>query len=192
MNTNSTAALTNFNSPLGTNDIRALKPPVDIPNVWLWVWAALGALALAGCLYIAWRYWRKKANQPAIIPVVPPHERARQKLQEALALIDQPRPFCIFVSDTVRLYLEERFDFHAPERTTEEFLHELKATDRLLPDQKQSLGEFLSVCDMVKFAKYEPGPSELQALHNSAVRLIDETEPQPMTPENAATEPVRS
>ena len=60
-------------------------------------------------------------------------------------LINQPRPFCILVSDTVRLYLEERFNFHAPERTTEEFLHELQATRLLLPDQKQSLGEFLSV-----------------------------------------------
>jgi hypothetical protein len=49
----------------------------------------------------------------------------------------------------------------------------------LLPDQKQSLGEFLNVCDMVKFARYEPGRPELEALHGSALRLIDETEPQP-------------
>ena len=53
----------------------------------------------------------------------------------------------------------------------------MKATDLLLPDQKQSLGEFLSVCDMVKFARYEPGPTELRSLYDSAVRLIDETEP---------------
>src|SRR5262249_14616385 len=91
----------------------------------------------------------------------------------------QPRPFCIMVSDTIRLYLEQRFSFHAPDRTTEEFLHELQATELLLPDQKQSLGEFLAICDMVKFARYEPGPPELRALHESAVRLIDETEPQP-------------
>jgi hypothetical protein len=90
------------------------------------------------------------------------------------------------VSDTVRQYLEERFQFHAPERTTEEFLHELKATDLLLPQQKESLGEFLSVCDMVKFARYEPGQPELQALHESAIRLIDETEPQPAPPETTA------
>jgi hypothetical protein len=87
------------------------------------------------------------------------------------------------VSDTVRQYLEERFNFRAPERTTEEFLHELKATDLLLADQKDSLGEFLSVCDMVKFARYEPGEPELQALYESAVRLVDETEPEPVSPE---------
>jgi hypothetical protein len=162
-----------------TNDIRAIRPPVDIPNPWLWVWWAAGVLVLAAAVYFAWRYFRRKAAIPPIIPRIPPHERARQRLREALALIAQPRPFCITVSDTVRLYLEERFNFHAPERTTEEFLHELKANELLLPDQKQSLGEFLAVCDMVKFARYEPGLPELRALHESAVRLIDETEPQP-------------
>jgi hypothetical protein len=184
--------ITNFDTPPATNDIRALKPPIEIPNVWLWVWGILGALVLAGSVYIAWRYWRKKANEPVFIPMIPPHERARQKLQEALAIIGQPRAFCILVSDTIRLYLEERFNFHAPDRTTEEFLHELKATDRLLPDQKESLGGFLSVCDMVKFARYEPGLPELQALHDSAVRLIDETEPQPLAPESEFPNPVRS
>ena len=46
-----------------------------------------------------------------VVPLVPPHVRAKQKLQEALALINQPRPFCIVVSDTIRFYLEERFEF---------------------------------------------------------------------------------
>jgi hypothetical protein len=167
-------------------DIRGIKPPIYIPNAWIWVWLILGLIILAVAAFFAWRFLRKQAAQPITIPVIPPHERARKKLQEALALIAQPRPFCILVSDTVRQYLEERFQFHAPERTTEEFLHELKATDLLLPQQKESLGEFLSVCDMVKFARYEPGQPELQALHESAIRLIDETEPQPAPPETTA------
>ena len=81
------------------------------------------------------------------------------------------------MSDTARFYLEERFDFRAPERTTEEFLRELAGTKLLLPDQKESLGEFLESCDLVKFAKYEPGEKELRELHYSAVRLVEETEP---------------
>ena len=72
----------------------------------------------------------------------PAHVRAKQKLQEALALDRPAREFCILVSDTVRWYLEERFDFRAPERTTEEFLHELQGTNLLTPDQKDSLGDF--------------------------------------------------
>ncbi len=189
MNTNA-LIITNSGAPPATNDIRALKPPIEIPNGWLWLWIALGLVALAVVLFFALKLWRQKAARIVLVPPVPPHLRARQRLQEALALISQPRPFCIAVSDTVRLYLEERFQFHAPERTTEEFLHELQATDLLLPDQKQSLGDFLSVCDMVKFARYEPGPPELQALYDSAMRLIDETEPQPLAPQTTPADPL--
>jgi hypothetical protein len=178
--------ITNLPAQAGTNDIRALKPPVEIPNFWIWVWVGIGVLVVAAAIFAIWWSSRKKVAMPPIVPIIPPHEEARKKLQEALAMLDQPKPFCVLVSDTVRVYLEKRFDFRAPDRTTEEFLYELKATDRLLPDQKESLGEFLSVCDMVKFAKYEPGKPELQALHNSASRLIDETEPQP-----AGNEPVQ-
>jgi hypothetical protein len=32
----------------------------------------------------------------------------------------------------------------------------------------------------VKFAKYEPVEPELRGLHSSALRLVEETEPQPM------------
>jgi len=108
---------------------------------------------------------------------MPAHVRAKQRLEEALALISQPKPFCILVSDTVRTYLEERFTFRAPERTTEEFLYELQGTDLLAGEQKEKLGEFLESCDLVKFAKYEPQETELRGLHSSAFRLVEETEP---------------
>jgi hypothetical protein len=124
--------------------------------------------------------------------VIPPHVRARQKLEEALALIGQPREFCILVSDTIRQYLEERFDFHAPERTTEEFLHELQGTNLLLPDQKESLSEFLKRCDLVKFARYEPREPELRDLHAAALRLVEETEPATPPPDLDAQHATRN
>jgi hypothetical protein len=178
-------------APAAATDIRGIKPPIVIPNYWLWLWVSLAIIVVVAAIITALVLWRRKAGLPSPVPYVSPQVRARQKLQEAMALIDQPRPFCILVSDTIRFYLEERFDFHAPERTTEEFLHELSATDLLLSDQKQSLGEFLSVCDMVKFARYEPGRPELQALHDSATRLIDETEP-PVLTADATTAPAAS
>lgn len=182
---------TNIPSKVATaveNDIRDIKPPIDISSGWAWLWWALGALVVAIALFELWRWWRKKQAQVPIAPQIPAHVRAKLKLQEALALISQPKPFCTLVSDTVRFYLEERFEFRAPERTTEEFLHELRGTNLLLPDQKESLGEFLQQCDLVKFAKYEPGEPELRGVHASAVRLIEETEPQPMAGNEAAAQ----
>ncbi len=160
-----------------TNALRDIKPPIEIPTGWAWVWWFLLVLAVAALAFWAWRYWQKRRAQAQVVPVVPAHIRAKQKLREALGLIGQPREFCIAVSDTIRWYLEERFEFRAPERTTEEFLCELRETNLLLPDQKDSLGEFLKRCDLVKFAKYEPGRPELEDLHASAVRLVEETEP---------------
>jgi len=170
MATNQTASL------VAANDIRDIKPPVAIPG-WEWLWWTLTILVAVALVVWVWRYWQKRRAQVPIIPPIPAHIRAKQKLQEALSLLSQPKPFCILVSDTIRGYLEERFTFHAPERTTEEFLYELQGTDLLTRDQKESLGEFLQRCDLVKFAKYEPGEPELRDLHDSALRLVEETEP---------------
>jgi len=174
--------VTNQTASLVVNDIRDIKPPMAIPNGWEWLWWALGALVLV-LLLLAWRQFLKRVTKASPTPPVPAHVRAKQKLEEAMALISQPKPFCILVSDTVRTYLEERFTFRAPERTTEEFLRELGVTDLLLPEQKESLGRFLESCDLVKFAKYEPGESELRGLHGSAVKLVEETEPHIESPD---------
>jgi len=167
-------------------DIRDIKPPFEITSGSAWVWwiVALVAVLIAALLLFLWLKNRKK--QVVLPPAVPAHIRAKQKLDEALAIISQPKPFVIAVSDTTRTYLEERFNFHAPERTTEEFLRELAGTKLLLPDQKESLGQFLESCDLVKFAKYEPGETELRGLHTSAVRLVEETEPHTVIDPNAA------
>ncbi|MDR3456723.1 MAG: hypothetical protein P4N60_04715 [Verrucomicrobiae bacterium] len=158
-------------------DIRDIKPPLEIPDglAWLWwTWAALAVCVLAAVL---WRHLAKRKTRVVLPPPIPAHIRARRKLTDALAYLAEPKTFCTLVSDTARFYLEERFNFRAPERTTEEFLRELQGTKLLLPEQKESLGNFLASCDLVKFAKYEPGENELRGLHASALRLIEETEP---------------
>ena len=175
MNTNATLPAATAEA----SDIRDIMPPLEITTGWEWLWWVLGAVALAVILFALWRWWQKrKANEPAPAPV-PAHVRAKQKLAEALALIAQPKPFVTAVSDAARAYLEERFNFHAPERTTEEFLRELNSTNLLAAKQKESLGQFLESCDLVKFAKYEPGETELRGLHGAAVNLVEETEPRP-------------
>ena len=50
------SALANASAPPGTNDIRALKPPIEIPNGWLWVWAVAGVLVLVVAAWFAWRF----------------------------------------------------------------------------------------------------------------------------------------
>jgi hypothetical protein len=164
-------------TPAGeTNDIRGVKPPVAVPNDWAWVFWTLGILIGLIAAYYAWRYWQKKRVYKLMVPPTPPHVRARQRLHAALAHIQDPRVFCGEVSDALRVYLEERFRFHAPERTTEEFLVELQNTNILTIQQKQSLTDFLQSCDLVKFARHEPNEAALRDLHDCALRLVDETQ----------------
>jgi hypothetical protein len=181
MNTNS-ALIVPAQAPAATNAVPptfrdVLKPLIAIPNGWLWFFCIAGILALAAAGWLLWRHWRKKAATIRLPPPLPPHVRARRMLDHALSLISEPKPFSIAVSGAIRVYLEERFQFHAPDRTTEEFLYELQESQLLTPEQKQSLAGFLASCDLIKFAKYEPTETELRGLHASALRLVNETEP---------------
>jgi hypothetical protein len=180
---------------LAATDIRDIKAPVEIPSGWFWLGCVLGALGIALASYFTWRYWQKHRTRPKSEEVIiPPHVRARRKLEQALGLIYEPRPFCISVSDTLRAYLEEAFSLRAPERTTEEFLDELQSSALLSFSQKQLLGDFLMRCDLVKFARAEPAVDQLNELHASALRLIDETSvflqrPRPMTGSGEPSQP---
>lgn len=165
-------------APAAAGDIQPIRPPVAIPSGWGWLWILLILLILGA---VAWWWWKRRHKIIVEAPAVqiPPEIRAREKLRHALTLMDQPKPFTVFVSDAARVYLEERFDLKAPERTTEEFLFELQASHKLSGPHKTLLAEFLRQCDLVKFARYEPGQEELQALYDAALRLVDETCPHP-------------
>ena len=186
-NTNSAALVlpdpadaTNAVAPAEIPDIRGLKDMVDIPtgNEWvLWLFVAAAALVVAGVA--AWFVRRRLARRSEELapPPPPPHVVAWERLQGALGLIHEAEQFCTEVSQIIRVYLEERFNLHAPDRTTEEFLLELQSSQRLAGEHKQLLADFLGECDMVKFAKAEPPEQELRNLHEAASRLVAETQP---------------
>jgi hypothetical protein len=188
-------AATNKAASVSTNAIIPKKfedivPPIDITTIAEWA-IRVGAVLLAvGLLAAAWWWWRRK--RPATVAserIVPPDERARQRLAAALSLIEDPERFCTSVSEITRTYLEERFGLKAPERTTEEFLAELPNSAVLDSRHKTLLGDFLTQTDLVKFAKFEPGRRELEELHAAALRLVEETAPRfappPMPPQSA-------
>ena len=63
------------------------------------------------------------------------------------------------VTGIIRRFLEDQYDLLALESTSDEILVQLKQ----VPEAQSSLGEFrsfLTTADLVKFAKYLPGPEE--------------------------------
>ncbi len=178
--TNSALVLPSTEAPTELSDIHDIRTLVEVPSSWDWLWWVLVALLTAALAYWAYTYWKKRRKTTAEAPAKPrepAHERARRRLEAALQHLHDPDQFCVLVSDAARDYLEDRFDLHAPDRTTEEFLEEVRESDILTPDQKQSLAGFLNECDMVKFAKSEPEAYELQRLQEAALQLVAETEP---------------
>lgn len=179
--TNAPAKAANVPVPTALHDIKA---PVEIPTLWTWLGRFLIAAVLGGLLWLGWWLWRRRKPAVEDIRRVPPDELARERLTAALALLSQPERFCTAVSEITRTYLEDRFGLRAPEQTTEEFLAELPRSAVLDVRHKDVLADFLTRCDLVKFARFEPTRDELMELHNAALNLVDETTP-PSAPSGA-------
>lgn len=79
------------------------------------------------------------------------------------------------LSDIARRYLEHRFNIRAPEMTTEEFLIKVKEDSILSLEHKGLLRDFLTHCDLVKFAQYQPAETEASLSLPLARQLIDQT-----------------
>jgi len=164
-------------------DIKEIAPPVELPGTPPWVYGAIavGILALAAGACFLWKR-RRKAEEEAI-PLVPPHERAYEELEkllrEDLLTQGQVKLFYLRLSNILRHYIGDCFGLHVPERTTEEFLIDLRAGDDFSAEQKALLRRFLEHCDLVKFAKHEPARTEIDQSVDACRNFIDETKSQP-------------
>ncbi|MBK8097127.1 MAG: hypothetical protein IPK26_08470 [Planctomycetes bacterium] len=130
---------------------------------WPWWWWAVGGAAVLLLVLFLW-WWRRRPQPGAASPTevpLPPHVKAQRALarlrHEPRTTPAQIEQFYVQVSLVLRVYLEERFGLHAPERTTEEFLQEIEGSDRMAVDQNLRLKRFLGQCDLVKFAAMVPG-----------------------------------
>jgi len=162
------------------NDIKDVKPPVNLPDLWWLLWILLGLIVIAGIVFFLLRY-KKSPQEPILpkVPEIPAWESAYQQL-EALRQENLPdkrmfKEYFTRVADIARHYMENRFNIHAPHMTTEEFLYYLGISGHLNETQKSSLKDFLNSCDMVKFAKYDPTIKEALNNFDLAKRLVDDT-----------------
>jgi hypothetical protein len=155
-----------------------IRPPIFYLHSWLWLWIVLGLLALIALIVLLWRWFRPQKQLSAKSA----YELTLEKLEKARGLIreEEPMPYAIFVSETIRSYLGQRFQSPSTRRTTEEFLRQMEA-DRTTPlaEHRELLRGFLQSCDMVKFARYQPTLNELQQVQQSATSFVIATKPLP-------------
>ena len=147
--------------------------------------AALTLLALVAAMGFGLWYWlrRRRQRQNAPPPPILPHIKALGELETFLAQghleAGRIKQFHHGVSDILRRYIENRFGLRAPERSTEEFLIELGRANDLGNEQKLLLRNFLTQCDLVKFAKHRPSEHESRKEADLCRQFIEETAVQP-------------
>ena len=152
-------------------DFHEIAPPVDyslIPT-----WAVFGAtfFALAIIGLIVWLIRRSRQHAP-------PAKSARERAVEALERIAEeiegsnPYEFSIRVSDILRRYVTEQYNLPVTRQTSVEFLEALTKASPFSEDDKLLLEDFLSRCDLIKFARYEATTADSRLLLDEAMRFV--------------------
>ena len=164
-------------------DLRDIRGPVAAQNRLGFLLS--GILIIAVALALAWRFFPRRTGAPAEA-AVPVWRIALDRLRD-LRQTDLPgqgriKEYYSELSDIVRHYIEGRFDIHAAEMTTEEFLAHVREHRLLIDDHTRLLKEFLVAADMVKFAQYGPGPDEVEHSYAAAERFVNETADRPVEP----------
>ncbi|MGB1315342.1 MAG: hypothetical protein ACPG4Y_04935 [Chitinophagales bacterium] len=175
-----------------TGIFKPIKPSKNIPYPWKEVlkkWAIPFAVALAILLGIFFYfYFRKKSKEDKTVIKTPLdfHVEALSKLkaieQQKLWQNNQIKEYYLEISETLRTYLEGRYDVNAMESTTDEIIEDLAETD-VQKALNTKLKEVLQQCDLAKFAKFKPNPEENTRLMRSAQNFVLHTKPKPVIEE---------
>lgn len=130
-------------------------------------------LLLVGvALLIIYKLKKNKKGKKDIV-IVLPHVRALKALKrlknEELIEKGEIELFHQRLSNILREYIEGKFNIHAPEQTTEEFIWEMTITKRIDSEYQVILKNYLKQCDLIKFARYQP-PTEY---HEEAWKIAE-------------------
>jgi hypothetical protein len=170
-----TSLLGNQQDKLAIGDIVDV---VDMPAK-TFLWWLLPAVAVVGGAVGLWLYFRRKKTMAAVRIFKLAHEiaytRLQSLIQQDLIKAGRVKEFYEAISDILRHYIEDRFELRAPERTTEEFLFEIRDTGVLSESDRKALTEFLTHCDLVKFAKHSPTSEQIQHTIDLAKNFIEQT-----------------
>jgi len=162
--------------------IRDIKGPVAVTEVekdtvkyWLAGIVGLAAMLVAIVLLVRHFRGREKAAAPPVPAHVIAYAALRALAERKLVEHGMIKEYYYELSNVLRHYIENRFGLRAPERTTEEFLMELRTSKAFSNEYRGLLKKFLRESDMVKFANYGATPEDARRAHDVAVNFIEET-----------------
>lgn len=152
---------------------------IPLPPWWQSPWALAGLIvALLVAFSLGWMLRRWMATRPAPASPAPPDpDRVPEFLTRLETLRSQrdrisPHDFAFQCSEVLREYVEWRHRLAIRFQTTREFLDAAAHSSALGDSQRQSLGEYLRFCDLVKFAQQSATPDEETRLLETAVSFV--------------------
>jgi hypothetical protein len=166
------------------NEIKDIKAPLRLPlNWWLIALIVVCVLLILTAAFFGYRYYRKKKlNRENIIPEkkIPPYEIALNNLKildgKKLWQQGQIKEYHSEITEIIRKYFEDRFNFRALEMTSAEILGVLS----FLEEGKKVLdlsGDFFTNADLVKFAKFQPLTKVNEEMMKQACEIVKVTIP---------------
>ena len=169
-----------FGDGQGEGQIAEIEGVKEMPDYTAYIWAGAGlGLAAAVLAFVIYRSRHRPVEEVKRRNFKAAHEIALQRLNEledeGLVEAGKLNIFYEKVSNILRYYIEDRFRIRAPERTTEEFLNELKSDDTLAVGDKESLEKFLRHCDLVKFARHQPSDEQVRRTVDLVRDFVDRT-----------------
>lgn len=170
--------------------IRDITEPIPIPYTLGELFRKYGipilfsSAVLIGVLFLLDRRKKKTKKKPTLKPKaeieIPPHIWALgelKKLQEQkMWQQGEIKDFHVRLSEIARTYIELSLNVPAMESTTEEIALLLQSTD-ISTEVVQSTVSSLRISDLVKYAKYNPIPSENDLVYDKIVRFVEHTSP---------------
>ena len=180
-------ALKVITMPVDTLHPENFFPPKDVQdNPFQWSeWSGIFWKSVLMVLLICAAFYlrlRLKDNKPIIAHVrivkkILPHQKAMTEIEkikaERMASSEDQKAYYTRLTDTLRVYIEERFGFNAMEMTSSEIIERLQqAEDRKMIDE---LRELFTTADLVKFAKYSTLINENDANLVNAIEFINTT-----------------
>ncbi len=142
----------------------------------LW-WAGISIFILTAIAL----YWKFKKKKPIFSgppkPVEPPYVTAFRELErikmEKLWQKGEEKQYFTDLTDTLRDYLEGRYNIVTWERTSDEILEDIK--DVLEKEHYKKIEAMLQLSDLVKFAKLKPLMDESERCIKDVYAFVDET-----------------
>ena len=137
------------------------------------------AVVLSLIFLLGYRHYESRKPPPPPPPPRPAHEIALEKFQvleeRDLLAIDESKQFYFVVSEIMREYFGNRYNFESLEMSSSELFRALKPLRWPKGISWNSVKNFLTDCDMVKFAKYEPIEEECHKILRESYSIINLT-----------------